>query len=70
MKRSSYSGVLGAVGALVLGMATHAAQAAATIKVGILPSLSGTKAIREPTLTDPMLMMIDEQNKKGGRLGK
>src|SRR3569832_259505 len=70
MKRSSYSGVLGAVGALVLGMATHAAQAADTIKVGILHSLSGTMAISETTLKDTLLMLIDEQNKKGGLLGK
>src|SRR3569832_1365603 len=70
MKRSSYSGVLGAVGALVLGMATQVAQAADTIKVGILHSLSGTMAISETTLKDTMLMLIDEQNKKGGLLGK
>nr|WP_323796294.1 urea ABC transporter substrate-binding protein [Nisaea sp.] len=47
-----------------------AAQAADTIKVGILHSLSGTMAISETTLKDAMLMLIDEQNKKGGLLGK
>lgn len=40
------------------------------IKVGILHSLSGTMAISETTLKDTMLMLIDEQNKKGGVLGK
>ena len=46
------------------------AQAADTIKVGILHSLSGTMAISETTLKDTMLMLIDAQNKKGGLLGK
>lgn len=41
-----------------------------TIKVGILHSLSGTMAISETTLKDVMLMLIDEQNQKGGLLGK
>src|SRR5450432_1031271 len=46
------------------------ASAQETIKVGILHSLSGTMAISETTLKDVMLMLIDEQNKKGGLLGK
>lgn len=41
-----------------------------TIKVGVLHSLSGTMAISETTLKDAMLMLIEEQNKKGGILGK
>ncbi|MCE5972639.1 urea ABC transporter substrate-binding protein [Sinirhodobacter sp. WL0062] len=41
-----------------------------TIKVGVLHSLTGTMAISETTLKDTVLMMIDEQNKKGGILGK
>jgi len=41
-----------------------------TIKVGVLHSLSGTMAISETTLKDTMLMLIDEQNKKGGLLGR
>lgn len=41
-----------------------------TIKVGVLHSLSGTMAISETTLKDTMLMLIDEQNAKGGLLGK
>ena len=48
----------------------HRATAQDTIKVGILHSLSGTMAISETTLKDVMLMLIDEQNKKGGLLGK
>ena len=46
------------------------ALAQETIKVGILHSLSGTMAISETTLKDTMLFLIDEQNKKGGLLGK
>ncbi len=41
-----------------------------TIKVGVLHSLSGTMAISETTLKDTMLMLIEEQNAKGGLLGK
>ncbi len=41
-----------------------------TIKVGVLHSLSGTMAISETTLKDVMLMLIDEQNAKGGVLGR
>ena len=48
----------------------QAAAAQGTIKVGILHSLSGTMAISETTLKDTVLMMIDEQNKKGGLLGR
>ena len=50
--------------------ASLSAQAAETIKVGVLHSLSGTMAISETTLKDTVLMMIEEQNKKGGILGK
>ena len=41
-----------------------------TIKVGILHSLSGTMAISETTLKDTMLFLIEQQNAKGGVLGK
>ena len=47
-----------------------AANAADTIKVGVLHSLSVTMAISETTLKDTVLMMVEEQNKKGGLLGK
>jgi len=56
--------------AALAGLAVAPAQAEETIKVGILHSLSGTMAISETTLKDTMLMLIDEQNKKGGLLGK
>jgi urea transport system substrate-binding protein len=58
--------------ALAAGMAFSGVATAQqdTIKVGILHSLSGTMAISETTLKDTILMMIDEQNKKGGLLGK
>ena len=36
----------------------------------VLHSLSGTMAISETTLKDTILFLIDEQNKKGGLLGK
>ncbi len=56
---------------LAVGTFTRKASAADdVIKVGILHSLSGTMAISETTLKDTMLMLIDEQNKKGGLLGK
>src|SRR6266481_4255911 len=62
---------LGAVAGLAVGLATAPpAKAQDTIKIGILHSLSGTMAISETTLKDVMLMLIDEQNKKGGVLGK
>ncbi|WP_298932894.1 urea ABC transporter substrate-binding protein [uncultured Ruegeria sp.] len=51
-------------------MATIALSAEDTIKVGVLHSLSGTMAISETTLKDTMLMLIDQQNAKGGLLGK
>jgi urea transport system substrate-binding protein len=46
------------------------AQAADTIKIGVLHSLSGTMAISETTLKDTVLMMVDDLNKHGGLLGK
>ncbi|MBX5160145.1 MULTISPECIES: urea ABC transporter substrate-binding protein [Rhizobium] len=68
--RSTITGAaLGAV--MAASAAFHGAVAAEdTIKVGVLHSLSGTMAISETTLKDAMLMLIDEQNKKGGLLGK
>ena len=64
---------------LLLGLSAAAAGAAFmkpayadgdTIKIGILHSLSGTMAISETTLKDTMLMLIEQQNAKGGVLGK
>jgi urea transport system substrate-binding protein len=63
---------LAATAGLILGLASFTAAKAAddTIKVGVLHSLSGTMAISETTLKDTILFLIDEQNKKGGVLGK
>jgi urea transport system substrate-binding protein len=65
--------LLNALAVAALGTAmlwASPALAEETIKVGVLHSLSGTMAISETTLKDVMLMLIDEQNKKGGVLGK
>ncbi|MEM1044778.1 MAG: urea ABC transporter substrate-binding protein [Pseudomonadota bacterium] len=56
--------------ALALSMTAGGVLAQETIKVGVLHSLSGTMAISETTLKDTVLMLVDEQNKKGGLLGK
>jgi len=58
----------GLVAALMVSVAPVRAED--TIKVGVLHSLSGTMAISETTLKDTMLMLIDQQNQKGGLLGK
>ena len=59
------------MGAALATPAIHGASAqGAPIKVGVLHSLSGTMAISETTLKDTMLMLIDQQNQKGGLLGK
>lgn len=56
---------------LAVGLALPAAAGAqGPIKVGVLHSLSGSMAISETTLKDTILMMIDEQNKRGGLLGR
>ena len=57
-------------GMALASLSAGTARAQETIKVGILHSLSGTMAISETTLKDAMLMLIAEQNKKGGLLGK
>ncbi|MGB2202846.1 urea ABC transporter substrate-binding protein [Pseudooceanicola atlanticus] len=57
-----------AAGSLMISTAAIAQDD--TIKVGILHSLSGTMAISETTLKDTMLMLIEEQNAKGGVMGK
>lgn len=53
-----------------LGITSIAGAQEETIKIGILHSLSGTMAISETTLKDVMLMLIEQQNEKGGLLGK
>ena len=57
-------------GSLIFAALSSMVQAADTIKVGVLHSLSGTMAISETTLKDTMLMLIEQQNTKGGLLGK
>ena len=57
-------------GATMLATVSSAHAQSGTIKVGVLHSLSGTMAISETTLKDAVLMMIAEQNKKGGILGR
>ncbi len=59
-----------AAAAVAVPLATASFAADDTIKVGVLHSLSGTMAISETTLKDTILFLIDEQNKKGGLLGK
>ena len=68
--RQSRTRGLAKLAAVVSLIAASAANAADTIKVGVLHSLSGTMAISETTLKDTVLMLIEEQNKKGGVLGK
>ena len=56
--------------AILAGCAGAAWAQDDTIKIGVLHSLSGTMAISETTLKDTVLMMVDQQNAKGGVLGK
>jgi urea transport system substrate-binding protein len=71
LRRDPITSILLGTG-LAVGLAAGSMVQAAddTIKVGVLHSLSGTMAISETTLKDTVLMLVDEQNKKGGVLGK
>ncbi|WP_440876791.1 urea ABC transporter substrate-binding protein [Thalassotalea sp. PLHSN55] len=62
--------IIAASSIIASSLVVQMAYAADTIKVGVLHSLSGTMAISETTLKDTVLMMIEEQNKAGGLLGK
>ena len=64
------AGCAAVMAAVVLLTPGAQAQPAGPVKIGILHSLSGTMAISETTLKDVMLMLIDEQNKRGGVLGR
>jgi urea transport system substrate-binding protein len=64
-RRAALAGLL--AGTVLAGAPAWAQD---TIKVGVLHSLSGTMAISETTLKDTVLMLIEDQNKKGGLLGK
>ncbi|MDR1166595.1 MAG: urea ABC transporter substrate-binding protein [Deltaproteobacteria bacterium] len=68
MRRAISVTIAAFLGALAVALPLKAQED--TIKVGILHSLSGTMAISETTLKDVMLMLIDEQNSKGGLLGR
>jgi urea transport system substrate-binding protein len=54
---------------LLLATAVRA-QGPEPIRVGVLHSLSGTMAISETTLKDTVLMLVEQQNARGGLLGR
>ena len=68
MKSVTSLTVLSVAATLALGTSAFA-QASCPIKVGVLHSLSGSMAISETTLKDVMLMLVAQQNEKGGLLG-
>ena len=70
MKKFTMGKAVKVLGMTALAAGISMANAADTIKVGVLHSLSGTMAISETTLKDTVLMMVEEQNAKGGLLGK
>jgi len=61
---------LGLAAAASVGRLAKAAPSGEPIRIGILHSLSGTMAISETTLKDVMLMLIAQQNARGGVLGR
>ena len=67
MKIKSFLSACALTGALLMSASASAVE---PIKVGVLHSLSGTMAISETALKDVMLFLIEEQNKKGGLLGR
>ena len=69
-RRSAMKTLAAAAAVASLSLTGLSAQAADTIKVGVLHSLSGTMAISETVLKDTVLMAIDDINAKGGVLGK
>ena len=70
LSRRSFAKLGLGLAAGAVALPARAAPTGAPIKVGILHSLSGTMAISETTLKDVMLMLIEEQNAKGGVLGR
>ncbi len=64
---SFFSRTILTAAACLLSLGAHAQE---PIKVGVLHSLSGTMAISETTLKDTVLMMVEQQNAKGGVLGR
>jgi urea transport system substrate-binding protein len=61
--------LLGAVSLLPFSLVSQV-QAAETVKVGIIHSLTGTMAISEASVVDAEKLAIDEINASGGVLGK
>src|SRR5512136_2028043 len=61
---------LALTGSIALTLSPSRANAADTVKVGVLHSLSGTMAISETSLRDILLFTFEEINAKGGVLGK
>jgi urea transport system substrate-binding protein len=55
---------------VAIALTGMSAQAAETVKVGVLHSLSGTMAISETSLRDVLLFTFDEINAAGGVMGK
>ena len=68
--RLSHICLAGAVLAAAAAAPVSIGAQGAPIKIGVLHSLSGTMAISETTLKDTILMMVEEQNRKGGLLGR
>ena len=70
-ERSVLRGIMLGLFVSQLALVVPAARAGEDIiKIGILHSLSGTMAISESVLKDTVLMLIADQNKKGGLLGR
>lgn len=61
--------LLATITATALIGAGPAMAADCPIQVGVLHSLSGSMAISETTLRDVVLMLVEQQNEKGGLLG-
>ncbi|SES88274.1 amino acid/amide ABC transporter substrate-binding protein, HAAT family [Paracoccus homiensis] len=69
MIMTKFTKILMMTSAMAMAGAAHA-QDGEPIKIGVLHSLSGTMAISETTLKDTVLMMVEQQNAKGGVLGR
>jgi len=69
-RRFTLKALTAAVALTGLSALSAHAQGAGTIQVGILHSLSGTMAISETVLKDPVLLALAGINAKGGVMGK
>lgn len=68
--RLAFFSSMAAMGSISGAVNAFAEPKGEPIKIGILHSLSGTMAISETTLKNLMLMLIEQQNRKGGLLGR